>query len=90
MVKKKNEEKKTKTPIKSEKTISKTKINVEKYSLNEIFEKKNIKPLDAVGFLNYYGLTENFRKEFEDNECIVKFSEGEFDDMYKRYIEREI
>ena len=88
MAKKKNEEEKTKPS--SKKTNLKQNIPIEKYSLTELFEKKGIKPLSAVGFLSYYGLTENFKKEFEDNEITVKFSDGEFDDMYERYIGREI
>lgn len=90
MAKKKNEEKKTKTSSKIEKTIPKADVNINKYSLYELLEMKKIKPLNAVGFLNYYGLADSFKKEFEDNDVIVKFSEGEFDDMYERYIKREI
>lgn len=88
MAKKKKEEEKIKPSPK--KTNSKPNIPIEKYSLKELFENNNIKPLNAVGFLSYYGLTENFKKEFEDNEITVKFSEGEFKDMYERYIGREI
>lgn len=88
MVKRKKEE--TNTKPSQKKTNSKPNIPVEKYSLNELFEQNGIKPLNAVGFLNYYGLTENFRKEFEDKEITIKFSNGEFKDMYERYIGREI
>lgn len=94
MVKKKSEEKKEKpSPKKNIKTanvIEENNVDIEKFSISELLEKKGIKPLKAVGFLNYYGLEDVFRKEFENKGVVVKFSEGEFDDMYKRYIEREI
>lgn len=87
MAKKKKEEEKIKP---SPKKINQKSIEIEKYSLNELFEKNNIKPLNAVGFLSYYGLTDKFKEEFENNEIIVKFSNGEFNDMYERYMRREI
>ena len=90
MVKEKQKEKKTKSPKKTKQSNSEEPISIEKFSLNELFEKNNIKPLQAVGFLGHYGLSENFKKEVETGTIIVKFSEGEFNDMYKRYIEREI
>ena len=65
-------------------------INIKKYPVSELLEKHNIKPLNAVGFLEYYGLTEDFKREFEKEENKVKFSEGEFEDMYERFIRREI
>lgn len=93
MVKKKNEDKKEKPSVKN--SIKKDKIeevviDIEKYSITELLEKNKIKPLHAVGFLNYYGLTDDFRREFENNVVITKFSEGEFKDMYERYNKREI
>ena len=88
MARKKKEEEKTKPSPK--KINSKPNISIEKYSLKDLFEKNNVAPLNAVVFLNYYDLTENFRKEFENDEITVKFSDGEFNDMYERYIGREI
>lgn len=92
MVKKKNEEKKEKPSQK--KPVKKNKIEevveVEEFSIAELLDKNNIKPLEAVGFLNYYGLSDDFRREFENNIIINKFSEGEFNDMYERYMKREI
>lgn len=90
MVNEKQKNKKTKTPKKTIENNSEEVIEVKKYSLQELFEKHNIKPLQAVGFLGHYGLSENFKREFETDECVVKFSEGEFNDMYRRYLEREI
>lgn len=93
MVKKKNEEKKEKPsqkkPVKTNK-IEDANVEIEEFSIAELLAKKSIKPLNAVGFLNYYGLDEDFKKEFENRIVINKFSEGEFDDMYKRYMKREI
>lgn len=92
MVKKKKEEKTEKTLKKktiNEKTNVKRKdIEIEKFSISELLEKNNIKPLNAVGFLNYYNLSEEFKKEFETRQAVVKFSEGEFNNMYERYIKR--
>ena len=92
MVKKKKEEQKEKPSQK--KPVKKNKIEevveVEEFSIAELLEKNNIKPLDAVGFINYYGLSDDFRREFETNMIINKFSEGEFNDMYERYMKREI
>lgn len=93
MVKKKNGDKKEKPSVK--RTTKKDKIeevvvDIEKYSITELLEKNKIKPLHAVGFLSYYGLTDDFRREFENGIITNKFSEGEFKDMYKRYNEREI
>ena len=91
MVKKKSEDKKEKpAPKKTAKTSNDEVIVVEKYSISELLESNKVKPLDAVGFLNYYGLTENFKKEIEYGEVIVRFSKGEFNDMFERYIKREI
>ena len=93
MVKKKNEEKKEKTVPK--KTMKKVDVGIsgkeiEKFSLSELLQKHKIEPLNAVGFLNYYGLTEEFKKEFEGNDTNVEFSNGEFNDMYERYMKRGI
>lgn len=94
MAKKKTEEKKTETSV--EKTTTpkvqqkKEVENVEKFSISELLKKNTVKPIYAVGFLNYYGLSEEFKKEFETDEEVIKFSEEEFDEMYKKYIEREI
>lgn len=93
MVKKKNEDKKEKPSqkktMKSE-IVTEDTIKIEKFSISELLAKNSIKPLNAVGFLNYYGLEDDFRKEFESGKKLTEFSEGEFEDMYKRYIEREI
>ena len=62
----------------------------EEYSISFLLEKNNVKPLYAVGFLEYYDLSEDFKKEFEIGEVNKKFSEEEFNKMYKEYIEREI
>lgn len=93
--KKKNEDKiekppQKKTTKKPKTSIKEDKIEIEKFPLSELLGKYKIKPLKAVGFLTYYGLDEVFKKEFESQENIIEFSEGEFEDMYKRYIEREI
>lgn len=92
MGKKKTEEKEDKpSPKKTVKSVQKNVvIDVEKYSISELLEMNKLKPLNAVGFLNYYGLVEDFRKEIENKESVVKFSKGEFDDMYERYNKREI
>lgn len=91
MVKKKKEEGKQTPQKKTSKNNSKeVSINIEKYSLSELLKKHRINVLNTVGFLNYYGLNEDFKLEFETGESKNKFSEGEFEDMYKRYIEREI
>ena len=94
MVKKKSEEKKEKTvpkkTVKPKADINSLGMEVKKFSLSELLQKNKIKPLNAVGFLNYYGLTENFNKEIENREVSVKFSEGEFNDMYERYMKRGI
>lgn len=90
MVKEKQKEKKTKSPKKTKQSNSEEPISIEKFSLQELFEKHKVKPLQAVGFLGYYGLSEYFKKEFKNDEYVIKFSEGEFNDMYRRYIEREI
>lgn len=92
MVKKKKEESKEKTSEKktSKKTTAVKKDDVEKFSISELLEKNNIKALTAVGFINHYGLNDDFKEEFETGESVIKLSENEFDDMYKRYIEREI
>ena len=86
------EEKKeeTKKPVKKTRKPKGVDINVEKYPITELLEKNKIKPLNAVGFLNYYNLTEEFKLAFETGECNIKFSEGEFNDMYERYNQREI
>lgn len=96
MAKKKKEEEVVEDKPSSKKKVSKVNIqktapiNIEKYSISELIEEYKIKPVDAVAFLNYYGLSEQFKKEFESNESEIKFSEGEFEDMYKRFMEREI
>lgn len=96
MVKKKKEEETKEKPVEKktikEKKDAKVKVvkDVETFSISESLEKMNIKPLDAVGFLNFYGLSEDFKKEFETGKADSKFSEEEFSEMYKRYIEREI
>jgi len=91
MVKKKKETKKEKPSPKTKvNKIEEKTIEFDEYSISELLEKNRIKPLNAVGFLNYYGLTEDFRKEVEENICINKFSIGEFKDMYERYVKREI
>lgn len=93
MVKKKSEEKQTKSPSKkidTVKSIPKGEINIKKYSILELFEKNKIKPLDAVGFLEHYGLTKSFEQEMGSEEKIVEFSNGEFNDMFERYMKREI
>ena len=90
MAKKKTEEKKDSPSPKKTAKVKKVDVNIEKYSISELLEKNKIKPLYAVMFLEYYGLEEEFKKEFENNECVVKFSQGEFDDMYERMIRREI
>ena len=91
MAKKKKEEIEDKpSPKKTTKPIKTAPISIEKYSISELLEKNNIKPVNAVAFLNYYGLSEEFKKEFEGEEVAVKFSEGEFDDMYERFMKREI
>lgn len=64
--------------------------DIEKFPISKLLEKNNIESFHAVGFLNYYGLTEDFKIEFETGDSISEFSDEEFDDMYKRYIEREI
>ena len=90
MVKKKSEEKKEKPSPKKINKLPEVKIDIEKYSISELLEVNKIKPLDAVGFLKYYGLTEDFRKEIEDKEVVREFSKGEFADMYERYMKRGI
>lgn len=91
MAKKKKEESVDKpSPKKATKTVKTAPINIRKYSISELLKKNSIKPVNAVAFLNYYGLSEEFKKEFEGKEDIVKFSEGEFDDMYRRFMERGI
>ena len=90
MAKKKKEETEDKSsPKKVSKAVKTVPINIEKFSISELLAKNNIKPVNAVAFLNYYGLSDEFKKEFEGKE-IIKFSEGEFDDMYKRFMERGI
>ena len=92
MAKKKKEEKEEETPKKKpvQKKKEEGKINIKKFSISELLENYQINPLNAVGFLNYYGLSEEFKKEFETKEKVVEFSESEFENMYKRYIERKI
>lgn len=94
MVKKKSEEKKEKTvpkkTIRPKVDVKSIGMEVKKFSLSELLQKHKIKPLNAVGFLNYYGLAEEFKNEFESNEVNVKFSDGEFNDMYERYMKRGI
>ncbi len=87
MAKKKKEEKKEEKPQK-EKVIEN--VEVEKYSISELLKNNKVVALHAVGFLNFYGLSEDFKKEFVTGEVDIKFSEEEFNEMYKRYIEREI
>lgn len=89
MVEKGKEEVKTGTKTKK-KTKQKNKEIVEEFSISELLEMNQIKPLYAVGFLDYYGLTEDFKKEFETEEVMTKFSEKEFSDMYENYMKREI
>lgn len=94
MVKKKSEEKKEKTvPKKTTKPkidVGSLGMEIKQFSISELLQKHKIKPLDAVGFLNYYGLTEEFKNEFETNEVKTKFSDGEFSDMFERYMKRGI
>ena len=94
MAKKKNEETEIEKPLKKttpKKSQQKNDVEVvETFSISELLKKFDVKPLMAVGFLNYYGLSEDFKKEIENEEEGIKFSEEEFDNMYKRYIEREI
>jgi len=90
MAKKKKEEIKEKPSLKKTDDSKGVNIEIEKFSISELLEKYNIKPLNAFGFLNYFGLTEDFKKEFETKKANVKFSEGEFNDMYERYMKREI
>ena len=93
MARKKKAETKTETS-KEETNVSKdfdkSSMEDEKFSISELLEKNNIKALNAVGFLNYFGLSEDFKEEFETGIAKIKFFESEFNDMYKRYIEREI
>lgn len=93
MVRKKSEDKETKSSPKKTntvKSIPKGEINIKKFSIIELFEKNNIKPLDAVGFLEHYGLTEIFEQDIGKEENIIEFSNGEFKDMFERYMKREI
>lgn len=94
MAKKKNEDKKEKPSQKrvtaSKKPMKQEEVDIEKYPVHVLLEKHKVKPLNAVGFLTYYGLDEVFRRDFENQEMSIMFSEGEFVDMYERYIEREI
>lgn len=90
MVKKK-EDKKNKPSQKTTKSkVIYDVIDVDMFSISELLEKNKIKPINAAGFLNHYGLTEQFMREVENNEQIIKFSESEFSDMYERYLERKI
>ena len=91
MARKKKEEQNEKASTKkvSDEIIPSEK-NVEKFSIYVLLENHNIKPLDAVGFLEYYGLVENFAKEMAEGDAVVEFTEEEFNDMYERYIKREI
>lgn len=43
-----------------------------------------------TGFLNYYGLLEDSKKEIATGETVCNITQSEFDDMMKRYKEREI
>jgi len=93
MVKKKKEESKKETSEKktiNEKTTSKKVMDVEKFSISELLEKNTIGALNAVGFLNHYGLSDEFKEEFETGNAVIKFSEEEFSEMYRKYLEREI
>ena len=89
MAKKKKEEKKIEEP--KEKTIKKEEVvEVEKFPVSQLLENHKIKPIYAVGFLEHYGLTDDFKKEFEDSRIINMFSVEEFENMYDKYIKREI
>ena len=90
MVKKKIKDKEEKTPQKKTKIASASSVDIDVFSISELLEMKKLKPFNAIGFLEYYKLTEVFKKEFESGEASVKFSEGEFEDMYNRYLQREI
>ena len=90
MVEEKKKETKTKTTTKKKTSEKPVNDDVEKFSISELIGKKKIKPLYAIGFLNYYGLSEDFKKEVENNEKVIEFSEKEFDDMYENYMKREI
>ena len=90
MVKKKKEEEKTPQKKTNKKTVNEVGITIEKYPISKLLEKNKINSFNAVGFLNYYGLSEDFRLEFETGKSVNKFSEAEFEDMYERYLEREI
>lgn len=77
--------------IRKPKVLSQVDTDIEKYSIGELLELNNIRPLKAVAFLDYYGLTDQITKEVENNgEGVIKFSKGEFDDMYERYNNRRI
>lgn len=91
MAKKKKEEVKEEVPQKPNKIqLNEGVVEIEKFSISELLEKNEIKPRSAVGFLEYFGLTGQFKKEFETGEVEIMFSEGEFDDMFERYMKREI
>lgn len=86
MVKKKKEEVKDKpSPKKTVEVVEK----IEKYPIAVLFEKNNIRPMNALGFLKFYGLSEDFAKEHEGIE-LDGFSQEEFMDLYERYMKREI
>ena len=88
MVEEKKKETKSKTTTK--KKTNKQVGEIEKFSISELLGKNQIKPLFAIGFLDYYGLSEDFKKEVENNEKIIEFSDEEFNNMYEEYIKREI
>ena len=43
-----------------------------------------------TGFLNYYGLLEDSKKEIATGKIVCDITQSEFDDMMKRYKERKI